>query len=189
MTTQDIKNLCGYCNTPYVAGTAYCGNCGRPVVGGGTRTTLQGTDQSNFQFQQSTPGSSSYLTPPTGFVVPAVAAKTSGISRKAIIFSAIILLLLLLFVGAGLFEFAYQLGRNSVLTGIASQGTRGVSETPAANVNASNTAVAATQTAGADLTQTAGATSTTASSSPTGPGSSPPTCRSPPGASGPSKAA
>lgn len=166
MTTQDIKNLCVYCNTPYVEGTAYCGNCGRSVVGGNTRTTLQGTDQSNFQFPLSTPGSSDYLTPPTGFMVPVAPAKPSEISRKVIIFSAIILLLLL-FVGAGLFEFAYQLGRNSVLTGAASQGTRGVSGTSVANVNASNTAAAATQTAGAGLTQTAEATATSPSSSPT----------------------
>ncbi len=137
MTTRDITQICPFCNSPYAPGTVYCGACGRPVLGVNDKTTQQ--------FSTSMPTSSPYLTPQPFSPVPVGTQKPFWTSRKIFIFSAIVCLLLLL-IGGGLFEVAYQLGKNSVETRNTPPGSTKVSGTLPANAGATNTAAVATPT-------------------------------------------
>ena len=133
MTTRDIQQLCPTCNSPYTPGATYCGICGRPVSGVNDKTTQQ--------FSTSMPASSLYFTSQP-FTTAGV-QKPFWTSRKTGLFSAILLLLLLL-IGGGLFEVAYQLGKNSVQPGNTSPGSAKISSTTPVNSDVTNTPAIAT---------------------------------------------
>jgi hypothetical protein len=137
MTTRDIQQLCPTCNSPYTPGAVYYGICGRPVLGVNDKTTQQ--------FSTSMPTSSPYFTSQSFSPVPAGMQKPFWTTRKIFIFSAIMFLLLLL-IGGGLFEVAYQLGKNSVQTGNTPPGSTGASGTIPANTGVTSTPTLATPT-------------------------------------------
>lgn len=137
MTTRDIQQLCPTCNSPYSPGAMYCGNCGHPVLGVNDKTTQQ--------FSTSMLTSSPYLTSQPFHALTGV-QKPFWTSRKIAIFSTILFFLLLL-IGGGLFEVAYQLGKNSAQPGNAFPGSTKVSGTTPVSTDATNTPALATPTA------------------------------------------
>jgi len=116
VTASNTNILCHNCGTINTSNTKHCMNCGNPI---------SNDDRSTYQIQQniSPPPPPPYQSyPSTLYPDPPVESRRLFWTPRKIITLSITLLLLLFFIGGGLYLFAfqqgYQQGRSSVQVGV-----------------------------------------------------------------------